>query len=312
MDNLTHSLVGAVLGRMGLKRLSPRAMPAMIIAANLPDIDSFVAGAIGCEPIAVHRGFTHGIGGLVTMPFLAVAIIWCWEKFRPGKDGPLRLGGLLLACFLAVLSHPLLDLMNTYGVRLLEPFAHQWFYADSLFIADPWIWIMLILGLELSWRAERLGRDWRRPAAWAFTAMLLYIGVNDAISVRAVALTRPLVERVAPARMIVAGEVPLEFWKRKMVWRGDVIGGNGEYDLLKGLNHATLDPEIVPLRLDDPHLAAAARRDRHVRAFLFWSRMPMVHEQDGHAYLTDQRFFESGRAPSSSFLIRLDNPQPSS
>ena len=175
-----------------------------------------------------------------------------------------------------------------------------------LFIADPWIWVMLILGLEMSWRAERLGRDWQRPAAWAFTAMLLYIGVNNAISARAVALTRPLVERVAPPRMIVAGEVPLEFWKRRMVWRGDAVGGTGDYDLLEGLNHARLDPELIPLRLDDPRLAAAAARDRHVRAFLFWSRMPMVHVEDGRAYLTDQRFFDSGRAPTAGFLIRLD------
>jgi inner membrane protein len=313
VDNLTHSLVGAVMGRMGLKRLSPRAMPALILAANLPDIDSFVARGVGCEPIAAHRGFTHGIGGLVTMPLLAVAIIWLWEKLRPGKEGPLKLGGLLLACFLGVLSHPLLDLMNTYGTRVLEPFSHQWFYADTLFIMDPWIWIMLILGLEMSWRAERLGRDWRRPAAWAFTAMLLYIGLNDAISARAVALTRPLAERVAPARMIVAGEVPLEFWKRRMVWRGDAVGGFGDYDPLKGINHATLDPELTPLHLDEPRLAAAAARDGHVRAFLFWSRMPQVVERGGHAFLTDQRFFDQSSATrSGTFLIPLDNPHPSS
>jgi inner membrane protein len=308
VDNLTHSLVGAVMGRMGLKRLSPRAMPALIIAANLPDIDSFVAGAVGCEPIAVHRGFTHGIGGLVTMPFLAVAIIWLWERFRPGKEGPLRLGSLLFVSFLGVLSHPLLDLMNSYGTRVLEPFSHRWFYADTLFIIDPWIWIMLILGLEMSWRAERLGRDWRRPAAWALTAMLLYIGLNNAISARAVALTEPLVERVAPARMIVAGEVPLEFWKRRMIWRGDEIGGFGTYNLIDGLNRARLDPQLVPLRLDDPNLATAAARDRHVRAFLFWSRMPMVVMEDGHPFLTDQRFFDSGRPSSFNFLVRLDKP----
>ena len=145
MDNLTHSLVGAVMGRMGLKRVSPRAMPALIIAANLPDIDSFVAPVFGVDPLAAHRGFTHGIGGLVIMPFLAVAIIWIWEKVRPGKEGPLKLGGLLLACFLAVLSHPLLDFATSYGTRLLEPFSHRWFYGDTLFIMDPWIWIMLIL-----------------------------------------------------------------------------------------------------------------------------------------------------------------------
>jgi inner membrane protein len=298
---------------MGLKRLSPRAMPALIIAANLPDIDSFVARGVGCEPIAAHRGFTHGIGGLVTMPLLAVAIIWLWERLRPGKEGPLKLGGLWLACFVGVLSHPLLDLMNTYGTRVLEPFSHRWFYADTLFIVDPWIWIMLILGLELSWRAERLRKDWRRPATWAFTAMLLYIGVNSAISARAVALTRPLVERVAPPRMIVAGEVPLEFWKRRVEWRGDLVGGGGDYDLLQGLNHAQLDPELFPLHLDDPRLKDAAARDRHVRAFLFWSRMPMVVEDGGRAYLTDQRFYDRSTVTrNGSFFIPLDNSPPNS
>jgi len=312
VDNLTHSLVAAVMGRMGLKRMSPRAMPAMIIAANLPDIDSFVAGAIGCEPIAEHRGFTHGPLGIVLMALLAVAIMWGWERLRPGKEGPIRLGGLFVAAYLAALSHPLLDLMNTYGTRVLDPFSNRWFYADTLFIMDPWIWIALILGLELSWRAERRGRDWRWPAAWAFTAMLLYIGLNGAISARAVALTRPLVERVAEPRMIVAGEIPLTFWKRKMIWRGDAIGGSGTYNPLDGLNAARLDPRIVPLNMDDPRLADAAKRNKHVRAFLYWSRMPLVHIEDGHAYLTDQRFFEAGRPSSSNFLIRLDKSRLSS
>jgi inner membrane protein len=311
LDNLTHSLVGALLGRMGLKRLSPRAMPALIIAANLPDIDSFVAPLFGAEPIAVHRGFTHGIGGLVTMPLLAAAIILIWEKLRPGKEGSIRLGGLLLACFLGTLSHPALDFLNTYGTRLLDPASQRWFYGDTLFIMDPWIWLMLILGLEYSWRAERLGRNWTRPALWAFGSVLGYIALNAAISARAVAVTRPLVERVAAPQMIVAGEVPLTFWKRKMVWRGDGIGGTGTYNPLDGLNRAWLDPRITQLNLDDPRLAAAAKRDKHVRAFLFWSRMPMVVVQHGRAYLTDQRFFDSGRPSSSPFLIPLDKPRSS-
>jgi inner membrane protein len=297
---------------MGLKRLSPRAMPALIISANLPDIDSFIAPLFGAEPIAVHRGFTHGVGGLVTMPFLAIAIILVWQRFKPSKEGPIKLGGLLLACFLGTLSHPILDFLNTYGTRIAEPLNHNWYYGDTLFIMDPWIWLMLILGLELSWRAERLGKNWRRPALWAFGAFLGYIGLNIAISVRAVAVTRPLVARVAQPRMIVAGEVPLTFWKRKMIWRGDAIGGTGTYNPLDGLNSAWLDPRITPLNLDDPRLLAAAKNSKRVRGFLFWSRMPMVQIQGGRAYLTDQRFFESGRPSSSSFLLPLDNSGPSS
>jgi inner membrane protein len=313
VDNLTHSLVAAVMGRAGLKRLTPRAMPALIVSANLPDIDSFVAPLFGIDPLAEHRGFTHGVGGLVTLPFFAVAIILTWERFRPGSEGPTRLGGLLLACFLGTLSHPLLDFLNTYGTRLLEPFSHRWFYGDTLFIMDPWIWIALILGLEVSWRAERFGRNWRAPALWSLGAVLGYIALNAAISLRAEAVTRPLVERVAQPRMIVAGEVPLEFWKRRMTWRGDGVGGAGWYEPLKGLNHATLDPEITPLNLDDPRLAAAEGRDRHVRAFLFWSRMPLVVVQGGRAYLTDQRFVDPQRRQrGGTFVIPLDNRPPNS
>jgi inner membrane protein len=220
---------------------------------------------------------------------------------QPGKEGPPKLGGLFLACFLGVLSHPALDFLNTYGVRLLEPFSHQWFYGDTLFIVDPWIWIMLILGLEFSWRAERLGRNWERPAAYAFCAMLGYIAVNAAISVSAVSATRPLVERVAEPTMIVAGEVPLEFWKRQVMWRTATLSGTAEYHVFG--NAARLDPRILPLNLDDPRLAAAERTDLDVCNFLFWSRMPLVIDLDGKAYLSDQRFPALRR---TTFMVPLD------
>jgi inner membrane protein len=102
----------------------------------------------------------------------------------------------------------------------------------------------------------------------------------------------------------------LAFWKRKMIWRGDGVGGTGTYNPFDGLSSASLDPKIVSLNMNDPRLAEAAKRDKRVRAFLFWSRMPMVYVEGGHAYLTDQRFFQSGRASSSAFLIRLDNSSP--
>jgi inner membrane protein len=345
VDNLTHSLVGALLGRMGLRSITPHAMPALILSANLPDVDSFVAPLWGEPSLAAHRGFTHGVGGLVIMPFLAAAIILLCERLlisKKGRSPPRRrevgervphsrksdeggtaspwplpratcfsTGALLLVCFLGTLSHPLLDFLNTYGTRLAEPFSHRWFYGDTLFIMDPWIWLALIVGLELSWRAERLRRNWRKPAVWAFVAVLGYVGLNAAISLRAVAVATPLVERVGKPQVIVAGEVPLEFWKRRIIWRGDEVGGTGEYDLLKGINHVVIDPEIVPLRMDDRRIGAAAKADKYVRAFLFWTRMPIVVVDDGRSFLTDQRFYDNvRRVRRGTFLIPLDN-QPS-
>ena len=59
----------------------------------------------------------------------------------------------------------------------------------------------------------------------------------------------------------------------------------------------------MPLDLDDPRLAAAARTDADVCNFLFWSRMPLVIQRDGKAYLSDQRF---PALRSVTFLLPLD------
>jgi len=100
--------------------------------------------------------------------------------------------------------------------------------------------------------------------------------------------------------MIVAGEVPLTFWKRQVMWRGDKLAGSVDYDPFAS---AKLDPKIVPLNLDDPRLAVAERTDPDVRNFLFWSRMPIVIHVDGRAYLSDQRFPALRRV---TFMVPLD------
>ena len=306
MDNLTHSLAGALLGRMGLNRLTGRAMPALIVSANLPDIDSFVAPVIGVEPIAFHRGFTHGIGGWLLMPVIATAAVLLWNRWRPA-DQPVRPWMLLLVAAIGTLSHPALDLMNTYGVRLLEPLSDRWFYGDVLFIIDAWMWIAMILALELSWRAQRLGRDWTKPALTVFAAICAYLLLNLGITTRAESLAKQeLRSRGFRPTMVVASPPPLTSWQRRILWRDQRVSGSAYFDPLAG-NRVSFDRRLVPLRLDHPRLAAAKDHDPDVDAFLFWSRMPMVVEEDGIPYLTDQRFVDRpGRPRTRNFMIPLD------
>ena len=82
MDNLTHSLAGAVLGQMGLKRKTGLAMPTLIIAANLPDIDAWTT-VWGIESLAMRRGLTHGPIALLVLPLLLwAAMIWLKKILR--------------------------------------------------------------------------------------------------------------------------------------------------------------------------------------------------------------------------------------
>jgi hypothetical protein len=95
-----------------------------------------------------------------------------------------------------------------------------------------------------------------------------------------------------------------------MIWRGDGIGGTGTYNPLDGLNSAWLSPRIVPLNLDDPRLAEAAKRDKRVRAFLFWSRMPRSYVEGGHSLSDRPALLRIRDASSSSaFLIRARQQQ---
>ena len=57
---------------------------------------------------------------------------------------PVRFGWLYAMAFVGCVSHPFFDWLNVSGIRLLEPFSSQWFYGDTLFIIDPWLWALLI------------------------------------------------------------------------------------------------------------------------------------------------------------------------
>ena len=155
MDNLCHTLVGAALGEAGLKRSTPLAMATLLVGANLPDVDAVTyVYADSPTSFAFRRGWTHGALAMAVLPVVLAGAVLGWDRFvrrrrRPEK-APARFRALLLLSFVSVLSHPLLDFLNTYGVRFLYPFSKRWFYGDALFIVDPWIWAALILGVVLA------------------------------------------------------------------------------------------------------------------------------------------------------------------
>lgn len=291
MDNLTHSLAGAVLGQIGLKRKTRLALPALIVGANIPDIDAF-ATVLGVESLALRRGLTHGPIALAVLPVVLTLALLAFDRWRrPSPDAlPVRAGWLLALSFIGTLSHPLLDWMNNYGIRFLEPFSGRWFYGDTLFIIDLWIWIALAAGVWLSVRAERRGAaHWRRPAALSLTAVLLYIAGNGLLTGRAESLMHDAVTKRngGPPLLVVASPVPVTFWQREMLWRDAVNYGQGGYTLGSGVTVARFSE---PHNAADPRLGEAALRDPAVAAFLFWSRMPIVRFEPDAMVIRDQRF----------------------
>ncbi|HEX9806790.1 MAG TPA: metal-dependent hydrolase, partial [Alteraurantiacibacter sp.] len=171
MDNLTHSLVGALIGQAGLKRKTGLAMPALIIGANLPDVDAACLFWLdGVQHLAFRRGITHGPPALILLPLVLAGLLYGFDRWqerrgkRPEGRLPVSFKWLYLLSFIGCLTHPALDWLNVYGIRLLEPFSSEWFYGDTLFIIDVWLWALMGLATWFSLRREMRGGEWQRPA----------------------------------------------------------------------------------------------------------------------------------------------------
>jgi inner membrane protein len=146
MDPVTHTLVGASLAATRLGARTRYAAPALVIGANLPDVDVLSYFAGGDFALGFRRGWTHGVLALVVLPALLALVFLLWERLRRDRGGanrPLAVGWLFGLCYLATLTHPVLDWLNTYGMRWWMPFSDKWYYGDSVFIMDPWLWLIL-------------------------------------------------------------------------------------------------------------------------------------------------------------------------
>jgi len=143
----------------------------LIVAANAPDVDVLAYLGGPHFALAFRRGITHGWPAMLVLPFLvAGAFLWWDRRIRRRRDPsapPAAPGALLLLAAVGVATHPLLDWMNTYGMRWGLPFDGSWSYGDTLFIIDPWIW--LTLGGALFLTAERRGKA---AVAWLPLAAL--------------------------------------------------------------------------------------------------------------------------------------------
>lgn len=283
MDNVTHTLLGAALAQSGLKRATRFGTAALVVGANLPDVDGFSyfltsnAGAL-----AFRRGWTHGILAMVVEPFLLAGLLWGLSRLSRRAE-PVRPGALFLLAAVGIWSHPLLDLLNVYGIRLLMPFSEHWFKADALFIVDPWVWGLLVAALI----GGAIGKS-GRPARYALAAFagyaLLMTGLGKA--------GRDLVARRTgvEARTMAAPVFGNPF--RRTVLRD--LGSHYESgQLFFGLHSKYLAGRQIPTGRDRPGVAEAIESGRP-QWFLRWARFPVFESQpDGEVWrvrIQDIRF----------------------
>ncbi len=318
MDNLCHTLVGAALAEAGLRKKTPLATATLLIGANIPDVDGILYWINRpVEALGFRRGWTHGVLAMAVWPFVLAGLMLAWDRWmrrrRHPDAPPADARALVWLGLLAVLTHPLLDLCNTYGVRLLMPFSGHWFHGDTLFIADPWMWLVLGLGWLVARELRRRGAT--RPewlARWALGVATAYIVVMAASNLWARGIVREaaIAEGGAPVGALMVSPQPLDPFRRAVVIsRGDAYE-LGSFDWLRSPHYRREGPLVQRFTgVDAPEARAAAVADWRGRTFLGWARFPVyevLREPSGYeVLLADARYTLSGRARFGAVAIHV-------
>ena len=306
MDPITHTMTGAVMARAGLDRAGklPLAATTLMLAANAPDIDIFVMFLGSYAGLAFRRGWTHGPVAMAVLPILLTALMLAWDRLvrRRGERGasraPLAAGATLRIASIGVWSHPALDWLNTYGIRLLMPFRGDWFYGDAVFIIDPWLWLLLAAAL-IPWRRTR-----RRVQVIGAVAVAYVVAMIGASMV-----AEPMARRVAEAAGITGIEEVMYQPAPAQPHRGSLIVATrdaytfGTFRWLAGDGRVTLLPNPIPRGDWTTSEVRRAMADSRVRDYLVWSRFPFVRTEqttEGTAVFFGDARFTNG--PSSGAL----------
>ena len=305
MDNVCHTLVGAALAESGLKRKSALGLATLMIAANFPDID--VLSVPFGHSLGFRRGITHGAPALIILPFVLTLVMLGWHRWRGRSVEPPNAKWLLVLSTVGILTHPFLDWMNTYGMRWLMPLSGQWWYADTLFIVDPWIWLALGLGVWVSRRRSSL-----TPARASLAFVAVYITAMGALASTTRGDVRTaLTERGITADTVVVEPVPANPFRRRVIYHW-----GGSYHLS---DYAVVRRELsapwfaIPLNSQHPAVARANQTPQG-REYHSWTRLPyyVVEESSDTTWVTlaDARYTLDGKSSWAVARIAVATRSP--
>ena len=282
------------MSRAGLRKRTALATSTLVIANNLPDIDVAVF-ATNTLAMSFRRGWTHGVLAQATLPIALTGAMLLYDKYRARGPAGQQASGevvrplqILFLSYIGVLLHVFMDLMNSYGVRLLMPFSDRWFYGDALYIVDPWLYLTLGLGWWLA-------KTDTRPAKIGVTIAAIYVLAmlgSNVIARREVASGLARAGRPADTRFMVTPVVVNPFKREVVVDMGDRYQkGNLWFDPMPHFRPAGFGMEKL---IDAPDLQPFLQRPR-AQAFLRWSRFPFVQpDATGAVWINDYRYANAG------------------
>lgn len=298
MDSLSQIALGAAVSVavMGRRTAVWKAALWGAVAGTLPDLDVLIDQGDAIANMVLHRAESHSLFWLTlfSLPFAAAVAAL-------NRQWSLR-GRWWLAMWLALVTHPLLDVMTVYGTQLALPFTNHPYGVGSVFIVDLLYTLPLLVGTvwALVARASPRGADrGLRANAVGLVLSTAYLawGVFAQAQATQVARASLATQGIAAQHVLVT---PTAF--NSLLWRVVAVAGDHYYEGFYSVFDA--QPRMGFDRFARGNaLADELQSDlgtQRIRAFShgFYK----LHEREGKVFITDLRM---GQEPAYTFRFAV-------
>lgn len=297
MDSLTQLALGSAVGVAVMGRRTQVWKAALWggICGTLPDLDSFIDHGDPIRNMTFHRAASHALFYLTLVSPLIAGLA---TRLHGEAD---RFARWWAAVWLALVTHPLLDVMTIYGTQLLLPFTNTPYGVGSIFIIDPLYTVPLLAGVIWA-LAARNARGLRANAA-GLALGTLYLGWSVLAQQHAYRVAHEALREqgIAPERVLVT---PTAF--NTILWRIVAIDGERYHEGFYSL----LDPDrdiAFDAFARDAQLYEKLRDDWHVARVAWFSRgFFRMSERNGQVRISDLRM---GQEPYYTFTFTVAERQ---
>lgn len=170
MDIVTHGMMGLAVAAPFLGTETGGAV-GFVLGSTLPDLDAFSRCFGKRAFLHWHQGWSHSLPVQLT----AGASAWLVTQWLAPDFATLIIGLLVGA-----MTHSLLDLSNTYGIRIAAPFSRRRFCFEWMFFIDSVVLLLTFAALVPAVRTLVAGSEPNPTAAFAYVVSLVVYAITKA------------------------------------------------------------------------------------------------------------------------------------
>lgn len=208
MDSVSQIALGAAVtvAVMGRRTALWKAAAWGAVCGTLPDLDVLIDHGDALSNMVLHRGDSHALF------WLSLAALPLGAAIAALLREPALRGRWLLATWLALVTHPLLDAMTIYGTQLLRPFSTEPLGLGSVFIIDPLYTLPLLIGTGIALRGQASALRWNAAGLLLSCA---YLGWSALAQQQVLQTARTALQGEARVERLMATPAPFN----TLLWR---------------------------------------------------------------------------------------------